>query len=88
VKGNREGLRGNLKKNKKVGIWGHEGQIQTAGGRYSESYLRNVDPSLTVPGVRLGSAHYSCPSKSLESGRDKEEGTIIQLLGPLVPGRE
>jgi hypothetical protein len=25
---------------------------------------------------------------SWESGRDKEEGTIIQLLQPMVPGRE
>ena len=39
-------------------------------------------------GVRPGSAHNSCPWMSWESGRDKEEGTIIQLLQSQVPGRE
>ena len=36
--------------------------------------------SLTALGVRLGSACNSCPWKSWESGRDKEEGTTIQLF--------
>jgi hypothetical protein len=39
-------------------------------------------------GVRPGSSSNSCPWKSWGSGRDKEEGTIIQLLQPQVPGRE
>ena len=88
ARGKQGGVEGELTKNKEVGIWGHEGRIQTAGGRHSESYLWNVESSLTALGVRLGSAHNSCPQKSWESGRDKEEGTIIQLLQPQVPGRE
>lgn len=44
--------------------------------------------SLTALGIRPGSARNSCPWMSQESGRDKEEGTIIQLLQPQVPGRE
>ena len=43
-------------------------------------YLWNVESPLTALGVRLGSAHNSGPWKSWESGRDKEEGTIIQLF--------
>jgi hypothetical protein len=35
-----------------------------------------------------GLKHNSCPWKSWESGRDKEEGIIIQLSQPQVPGRE
>jgi hypothetical protein len=63
-----------------VSIRGPKGRIQAAGRRHSESYLRNEDFSLIALGVRLGSASNSYPQKSWESGRDKEEGTIIQLF--------
>jgi hypothetical protein len=39
-------------------------------------------------GCQAGLSSNSCPWKSWESERDKEEGTIIQLLQPQVPGRE
>ena len=47
-----------------------------------------MESYLTALGVRPGSACNSCPWKSWESGRHKEQGTIIQLLQPQVPGRE
>jgi hypothetical protein len=47
-----------------------------------------VESSLTALGVRPGLSIITRPWMSWESGRDKEEGTIIQLLQPLVPGRE
>ena len=71
-----------------MGIRGHQGRSQEPGSRHSASYLRKVESSLTALGVRPGSAHNSCPWMSWESGRDKEQGTIIQLLQPQVPGRE
>ena len=44
IAGNREGSRGNLTKNKEVGIRRQEGRSQAPGGGHSVSYLRNIDP--------------------------------------------
>jgi hypothetical protein len=44
--------------------------------------------SLTALGVRLGSGVTPGLGWHGSSGRDREEGTIIQLLQPQVPGRE
>jgi hypothetical protein len=88
IAGNREGSRRNFTKNKEVGICWHEGRSQAPGGGHSASYLWNIDPTWQPWGVRPGSECNSCPWMSWESGRDGEEGTIIQLLQPRVPGRE
>jgi hypothetical protein len=44
--------------------------------------------SLTALGVRLGSGVTPVLGWHGNSGRDREEGTIIQLLQPQVPERE
>ena len=44
--------------------------------------------SSTALGVRLGSGVTHVLGWHGNSGRDREEGTIIQLLQPQVPGRE
>jgi hypothetical protein len=89
IEGNREGLRGKLTKNKEVDIRGHKGGSQVPGGGHSASVLSpEFGSSLTSLGVRPGSALNSCPLMSWESGRDKEEGIIIQLIETQVPGRE
>jgi hypothetical protein len=44
--------------------------------------------SLTALGVRLGSDVTHTLGWHGSSGRDREEGAIIQLLQPQVPGRE
>jgi hypothetical protein len=82
IVGNREGVRGNFTKKKEVGICWHEGRSQAPGGGHCGLI------SGTGLGCQDGLRHNSCPWKSWESGRDREEGTIIQLLQPQVPGRE
>jgi hypothetical protein len=70
---------------------GHQGtQGPKSGARHWALCVLSLEhrSSLTALGVRPGSACNSCPWKSWESGRDKEEGTIIQLLQPQVPGRK
>jgi hypothetical protein len=88
ISGNREWSRGNFTKNKEVGICWHGGRSQAPGGRHSASYLQNIDPPWQPWGVRPGSGITHVLGWHGSSGRDREEGTIIQLLQPQVPGRE
>ena len=88
IMGELGGVEGEFNKDKKVGICWHEGQNQAPGSGHSVSYLQNIDPPWQPWRVRPDSGVTHVLGSHGSSGRDKEEGTIIQLLQPQVPGRE
>jgi hypothetical protein len=88
IAGNRGGVEGELYKEQKSGhllTWGPK-----SGARQRALCILSLEhrSSLTALGVRLGSGVTHVLGWHGSSGRDREEGTIIQLLQPQVPGRE
>jgi hypothetical protein len=86
--GNRGGVEGELYKEQKsvhLLTWG-----QKSGARQRALCILSPEnqSSLTALGVKLGSGVTHVLGCHGNSGRDREEGTIIQLLQPQVPGRE
>ena len=82
------GVEGELYKEQRSGhllTWGPK-----SGARQRALWILSLEhrSSLTALGVRLGSGVTHVLGCHGNSGRDREEGTIIQLLQPQVPGRE
>ena len=82
------GVEGELYKEQRSGhllTWGPK-----SGARQRALWILSLEhrSSLTALGVRLGSGVTHVLGWHGNSGRDREEGTIIQLLQPQVPGRE
>ena len=88
IAGNMGGVEGELYKEQRSGhllTWGPK-----SGARQWALCILSPEhrSSLTALGCQAGLRRNSCPWMAWESGRDREEGTIIQLLQPQVPGRE
>jgi hypothetical protein len=88
ISGNREGVEGEFYKEQRSGhllTWGPK-----SGARQRALCILSLEyrSSLTALGVRLGSGVTHVLGWHGSSGRDREEGTVIQLLQPQVPGRE
>jgi hypothetical protein len=86
--GDRGGVEGEFYKEQRSGhllTWGPK-----SGARQRALSILSLEhkSSLTALGVRLGSGVTHVFGWHGSSGRDREEGTIIQLLQPQVPGRE
>jgi hypothetical protein len=88
ILGNMGGVEGELYKEQRSGhllTWGLKSDA-------SQRALCTLSPerrsSLTALGVRLGLGLTHVLGCHGNSGRDREEGTVIQLLQPQVPGRE
>lgn len=82
------GVEGELYKEQRSGhllTWGPK-----SGARQRALWILSLEhwSSSTALGVRLGSGLTHVLGCHGNSGRDREEGTIIQLLQPQVPGRE
>ncbi|EDL05266.1 mCG1041449, partial [Mus musculus] len=88
ISGNMGGVKGELYKEQRSGhllTWGPK-----SGARQRALWILSLEhrSSLTALGVRLGSGVTHVLGWHGNSGRDREEGTIIQLLQPQVPGKE
>jgi hypothetical protein len=88
IVGNMRGVEGELYKEQRSGhllTWGPK-----SGARQRALCILSPQhrSSLTALGVRLGSGMTHVLGCHGNSGRDREEGTIIQLLQPQMPGRE
>ena len=88
IAGNMEGVEGELYKEQRNGqllTWGPK-----SGAKQRALCILSLKhrSSLTALGVKLGSGITHVLGCHGNSGRDREEGTIIQLLQPQVPGRE
>ena len=88
ITGNRGGVEGEIYKeqiSRHLLTWGLK-----SGARQQALCILSLEhrSSLTALGVRLGSGVTPILGWHGNSGRDREEGTIIQLLQPQVPGRE
>ena len=88
ITGNMGGVEGELYKEQRSGhllTWGPK-----SGARQRALWILSLEhrSSLTALGVRLGSGMTYVLGWHGNSGRDREEGTIIQLLQPQVPGKE
>jgi hypothetical protein len=88
ISGNMGGVKGELYKEQRSGhllTWGPK-----SGTRQWALCILTPEhrSSSTALGVRLGSGMTHVLECHGNSGRDREEGTIIQLLQPQVPGRE
>jgi hypothetical protein len=88
ISGNRGGVEGEFYKEQRSGhllTWGPK-----SGTRQRALCILSLEhrSSLTALGVRLGSGVTHVLGWHGSSGRDREEGTIIQLLQLQVPGRE
>jgi hypothetical protein len=88
ITGNRGGVEGEFYKEQRSGhllTWGPK-----SGARQQALCILSSEhrSSLTALGVRLGSGVTHVLGCHGNSGRDREEGTIIQLLQLQVPGRE
>jgi hypothetical protein len=86
--GSRGGVEGEFYKEQRSGhllTWGPK-----SGARQWALCILSQEPrsSLTALSVKLGSGVTHVLGWHGSSGRDREEGTIIQLLQPQVPGRE
>ena len=88
IAGNMGGVEGELYKEQRSGhllTWGPK-----SGARQRALWILSLEhrSSLTALGVRLGSGITHVLGWHGNSGRDREEGTIIQLLQPQVPRKE
>jgi hypothetical protein len=88
IMGNRGGVKGELYKEQRSGhllTWSPK-----SGARQRELCILSPEhgSSLTALGVKLGSGVTHVLGCHGNSGKDREERTIIQLLQPQVPGRE
>jgi hypothetical protein len=88
ILGSRGGVEGEFYKEQRSGhllTWGPK-----SGARQRALCILSPEhrSSLTALGVRLGSGVTHVLGWHGSSGRDREEGTIIQLLQPPVPERE
>ena len=88
ISGNMGGVEGELYKEQRSGhllTWGPK-----SGARQRALWILSLEhrSSLTALGVRLGSGVTHVLGWHGNSGRDREEGTIIQLLQPQVPRKE
>ena len=88
IVGNMGGLEGELYKEQRSGhllTWRPK-----SGARQRALWILSLEhrSSLTALGVRLGSGVTHVLGWHGNSGRDREEGTIIQLLQPQVPRKE
>jgi hypothetical protein len=88
ISGNMGGVEGELYKEQRSGhllTWGLK-----SGARQRTLWILSLEhrSSLTALGERLGSGITHVIGWHRNSGRDREEGTIIQLLQPQVPRKE